>query len=75
MKRRSTLAAIGGYQPFLFAIGMYFTALFFSIFVCSAIFHAINTPSTAKTLTDKESTASKTASIDNSQQVLLTVAK
>ena len=73
MKRRSTLAAIGGYQPFLFAVGMYFTALFFSIFVCSAIFHAINTPS--KSLTDKESSASKTASIDNSQQVLLTVAK
>ena len=73
MKRRSTLAAIGGYQPFLFAIGMYFAALFFSIFICSAIFHAINTPT--KGLSDKESTASKTASLNNSQQVLLTVAK
>jgi len=78
MKRRSTLAAIGGYQPFLFAIGMYFAALFFSIFICSAIFHAINTP--AKGLSDKESTAAsntagKTASLNNNQQVLLTVAK
>jgi len=76
MKRRSTFAAIGGYQPFLFAIGMYFAALFFSIFICSAIFHAINTPVTAKGLSVKESnTASKTASLNNSQQVLLTVAK
>ncbi len=74
MKRRSTLAAIGGYQPFLFAIGMYFAALFFSIFICSAIFHAINTP--AKGLSAKDSnTENKTASLNNSQQVLLTVAK
>jgi hypothetical protein len=40
MNRKTTLAAIGGYQPFLFCIGMYFVALFFSIFICSAIFYA-----------------------------------
>ncbi len=39
MNRKTTLAAIGGYQPFLFCIGMYFVALFFSIFICSAIFY------------------------------------
>jgi hypothetical protein len=72
MRRRSTFAAIGGFQPFLFAIGMYFAALFFSIFICSAIFHAINSPATAKGLSDKES---KTASVASNQQVLLTVAK
>ena len=42
MKRKSTFSAIGGYQPFLFCIGMYFVALFFSIFICSAIFYAVN---------------------------------
>jgi hypothetical protein len=40
MNRKTTLAAIGGYQPFLFCSGMYFVALFFSIFICSAIFYA-----------------------------------
>ncbi len=40
MNRKTTLAAIGGYQPFPFCVGMYFVALFFSIFICSAIFYA-----------------------------------
>lgn len=39
---RKTFAALGGYQPFLFCIGMYFVALFFSIMICSAIFHALH---------------------------------
>lgn len=42
MNRKTTLAAIGGYQPFLFCVGMYFVALFFSIFICSAVFYAFN---------------------------------
>ena len=45
MKHKSTLAVIGGYQPFLFCIGMYFVALFFSIFICSALFYSCNTSS------------------------------
>jgi hypothetical protein len=40
--KRSTFNAIGGWQPFLFCIGMYVVALFFSIFVCSSIFYAVN---------------------------------
>ena len=73
MKRRSTFAAVGGYQPFLFAIGMYFAALFFSMIICSAIFRAINSPaSTAKANNVKEE---KTALINTGQQVLLTVTK
>ena len=39
---RKTISPIGGLQPFLFCIGMYFVALFFSIFVCSSVFYAIN---------------------------------
>ena len=73
MKRKSTFSAIGGYQPFLFAIGMYFVALFFSIFICSAIFYAVNPKkSVAK---DIQVTPQKTAMVSSSQPVLLTVAK
>lgn len=39
---RKSLSPIGGLQPFLFCIGMYFVALFLSIFVCSSIFYAMN---------------------------------
>jgi len=46
--KRSTFNAIGGWQPFLFCIGMYVVALFFSIFVCSSIFYALNTRSSVK---------------------------
>jgi hypothetical protein len=46
--KRSTFNAIGGWQPFLFCIGMYVVALFFSIFVCSSIFYAFNAKSAAK---------------------------
>lgn len=42
MNPRKTISPIGGLQPFLFCIGMYFVALFFSIFVCSSIFYAMN---------------------------------
>lgn len=71
MKRKSTLAAIGGYQPFLFCIGMYFVALFFSIFICSAIFNAVNPKSQ---LANKSGSATEsTVTVDPPKQVLLTV--
>ena len=34
--------AIGGWQSLMFCVGMYFVALFFSIFICSSIFYAVN---------------------------------
>lgn len=40
--KRKTIAAIGGIQPLLFCVGMYLMALFFSMFICSSIFYAIN---------------------------------
>lgn len=40
--KRKTIAAIGGIQPLLFCVGMYLMALFFSMFVCSSIFYALN---------------------------------
>ena len=72
MKRKSTFSAIGGYQPFLFCIGMYFVALFFSIFICSAIFYAVN-PRSGLVKNESAST-DKTAMISTSKQVFLTVA-
>jgi hypothetical protein len=45
--RPKTFSAIGGWQSFLFCIGMYFVALFFSIFICSSIFYALNSKATA----------------------------
>jgi hypothetical protein len=72
MKRKTTFAAIGGYQPFLFCIGMYMVALFFSIFVCSAIFYAINPRKNFAS--EQKNSSQKTAMINTSQQVLLTVA-
>jgi hypothetical protein len=73
MKRKTTFSAIGGYQPFLFCIGMYFVALFFSIFICSAIFYAVN-PKSSNVAKANEGTQ-KTAMIQTGNQVLLTVAK
>lgn len=72
MKRKSTFSAIGGYQPFLFCIGMYFVALFFSIFICSAIFYAVN-PKTELAKTEGSAGSEKTAMIGTGKQVLLTV--
>lgn len=66
MTNRSKLAAIGGYQPFLFCVGMYIVSLFFSIFICSAIFHAIN-PETAATAT--KNLPQQTASVISSKAV------
>ena len=73
MKRKTTFSAIGGYQPFLFCIGMYFVALFFSIFICSAIFYAVN-PKKSNLAGPLKNNSQKTAMINNNSQVLLTVA-
>ncbi len=45
--KSKTFSAIGGWQSFLFCVGMYVVALFFSIFVCSAVFYTINGRSSA----------------------------
>jgi len=73
MKRKTTFSAIGGYQPFLFCIGMYFVALFFSIFICSAIFYAVN-PKKSNFAGAPKNNSQKTAMVSNNSQVLLTVA-
>jgi type III secretory pathway component EscR len=41
MKSISTFRNIGGLQSLMFCLGIYVVALFFSIFVCSAVFYAL----------------------------------
>jgi hypothetical protein len=72
MRHKSTFSAIGGYQPFLFCIGMYCVALFFSIFICSAIFYAINPK---KSIAKTDNNTEKTAMVSSAKPVLLSVAK
>jgi hypothetical protein len=72
MKRKTTFLAIGGYQPFLFCVGMYFVALFFSIFICSAIFHVFN-PKTS--IVRKNDAPTEKMAPAKGKQVLLTVTK
>ena len=73
MKRKTTFSAIGGYQPFLFCIGMYFVALFFSIFICSAIFYAAN-PKKNNMAGIATQSNKNSVGAGNPQQVFLTVA-
>ena len=40
MKRSSTFSNLGGLQSLFFCVGIYAVSLFFSIFVCSAVFYA-----------------------------------
>ena len=64
MKPRSTLSAIGGWNSFFFCVGMYFVALFFSIFVCSSIFYIVNSNKPVKgSLVEKTTAKTELASI------------
>lgn len=40
--KRNTFNNLGGLQSLFFCVGIYTVALFFSIFVCSSVFYAIN---------------------------------
>jgi hypothetical protein len=64
MKPKSTLSAIGGWNSFFFCVGMYFVALFFSIFVCSSIFYIANSNKAVKSpLVEKTTVKTELASI------------
>jgi hypothetical protein len=40
--KRNTFNNLGGLQSLFFCVGIYSVALFFSIFICSSVFYAIN---------------------------------
>ncbi|HLK27127.1 MAG TPA: hypothetical protein VKT28_00995 [Puia sp.] len=60
--KSKTFSAIGGWQSFMFCLGMYVVALFFSIFVCSAVFYAVNgrSSSNKSVAIEKPNTAKET---------------
>lgn len=51
--RRKTISPVGALHPILFFAGVYVVTLFFSIFICSALFYSCNTSSEAS-LSTKE---------------------
>jgi hypothetical protein len=59
MSKKTTLSAIGGWQSFLFCVGMYMVALMFSIFVCSSIFYVLNGRTPVKDSYAVKSTSSR----------------
>jgi hypothetical protein len=60
--KAKTFSTIGGWQSFLFCIGMYMVALFFSIFICSAVFYIVNGSSgSSKTPAAEKSSVQKPA--------------
>jgi hypothetical protein len=64
MKPKSTLSAIGGWNSLFFCLGMYFVALFFSIFVCSSIFYIVNSNKASKSsFAEKATVKTELASI------------
>ena len=65
--KTKTFSAIGGWNSFFFCIGMYVIALFFSIFVCSSVFYAINGSGSSK------SESLKNATVNSGKQVLAAV--
>jgi hypothetical protein len=40
--KRNTFSNLGGLQSLFFCVGIYAVSLFFSIFICSSVFYAIN---------------------------------
>ena len=52
MKKRS-VSPIGALHPILFFAGVYVVVLFFSIFICSALFYSCNT-SNASSFSENE---------------------
>jgi hypothetical protein len=69
--KAKTFSAIGGWQSFMFCIGMYVVALFFSIFVCSAVFYAINGRASA----NNKSVAIEKASSNSGKETMASVAR
>jgi len=61
MKKRS-VSPIGALHPILFFAGVYVVVLFFSIFICSALFYSCNTTSSGNySSEEKKASESQTA--------------
>jgi len=63
MKKRS-VSPIGALHPILFFAGVYVVVLFFSIFICSALFYSCNTSSGGNySSTEKKASEPQTSTV------------
>lgn len=54
--KRKTFTPVGALHPILFFAGVYVVALFFSIFICSALFYSCNTTGKSSLAGEKKPT-------------------
>jgi hypothetical protein len=59
MKKRS-VSPIGALHPILFFAGVYVVVLFFSIFICSALFYSCNTSASSYSENEQKITEPQT---------------
>lgn len=72
MKKRS-VSPIGALHPILFFAGVYVVVLFFSIFICSALFYSCNTTEAA-IFTESEQKEQKEQKVNQQQAGTIAVA-
>ena len=60
MKKRS-VSPIGALHPILFFAGVYVVVLFFSIFICSALFYSCNTTASSYSENEQKVTEPQTS--------------
>lgn len=63
MKLTNRQLLLGALKPLLFCVGMYCVVLVSSVFVCSSIYHAVNTPK--KQVNTQSSTTASLRQVNN----------
>lgn len=58
--KRNTFNNLGGLHSLFFCVGIYAVSLFFSIFICSSVFYAINPKKAAQTVVQSNTQVEKT---------------
>jgi len=72
MKNRS-VSPIGALHPILFFAGVYVVVLFFSIFICSALFYSCNTSDSTSGYTQQEQKAAEPANNTSNSSAIASV--
>ena len=67
--KRNTFNNLGGLQSLFFCVGIYAVSLFFSIFICSSVFYAINPKKAAAT----QQTTAQTSNATNDKPVYASI--
>jgi len=72
--KKSSVSPIGALHPILFFAGVYVVVLFFSIFICSALFYSCNT-SNASSYSENEQKVSEPKTSTNTNTVAIASVK